>query len=54
MSSDVVAFFPKSLEEKLLAMELRFRGRREDQIRETKFRVVKAGDSYEPRVESQQ
>lgn len=51
--SHVVAFFPKSLEEKLLAMELKFRGRREDQIQETRFRVVPSGTTYEPRVESQ-
>ena len=49
----VVAFFPVELEQKLLKLELNYRNKGESEIRETKFRIVRAGTSYEPRVESQ-
>lgn len=44
-----VAFFPESLEEKLLKMELdRARGKTEDDIAETKFEIRRSGTSYQP------
>jgi hypothetical protein len=49
----IIAFFPESLEKELLDKELRFRGRREDQIKETQFRVKRRGGTYEPVVERQ-
>lgn len=50
----VVAFFPPSLEEKLLALEKAHSGGKdEEQIKETRFRVVRRGRGYEPQVESQ-
>jgi hypothetical protein len=49
----VVAFFPESLEQKLLKLELGYRGKKEEEILETKFRIVRAGGGYEPHVESQ-
>jgi hypothetical protein len=49
-----VAFFPKSLEQKLLEMELaRARGRGEGEIKETRFEIQRVGNSYEPRVVDQ-
>lgn len=48
-----VAFFPEELEQKLLKMELNYRGKPEDSIEETKFEVRRAGAGYEPRVISQ-
>ncbi len=50
----IIAFFPESLEKELLNKELRYRGRREDQIKETQFRVVRRGGTYEPVVERQE
>jgi hypothetical protein len=49
----IVAFFPEKLEKELLDKELKYRGRKEDDIRETQFRVERRGGVYEPRVESQ-
>jgi hypothetical protein len=49
----VVAFFPVELEEKLLRLELNYRHRREDQIQETRFEIVKRGGVYEPVVVAQ-
>lgn len=53
----VIAFFPESLEKKLLEKEMRYGRRygrtREDEIKETRFRVVRRGGTYEPEVESQ-
>jgi len=52
--SHIVAFFPAQLEEKLLQLELKYRGKREEEIHETRFRIVRSGTGYEPRVESQE
>jgi hypothetical protein len=50
----IVAFFPVSLEEKLLRLELKYRGLKEEQIYETRFRIQKRGGGmYEPVVISQ-
>jgi hypothetical protein len=49
----IVAFFPEKLEKELLAKELKYRGRKEEDIRETRFRVERRAGAYEPRVESQ-
>jgi hypothetical protein len=54
----VVAFFPTSLEEKLLELERVYSGgKSEDQIKETRFRVVRnatgRGPKFRPMVESQ-
>jgi hypothetical protein len=49
----ILAFFPEGLERKLLRLELDYRGRREEQIKETRFKVRKTGSGYEPVVISQ-
>jgi hypothetical protein len=46
----VLAFFPVELEQKLLRLELRYKGLREEQIRETRFKIRKTADGYEPVV----
>jgi hypothetical protein len=46
-------FFPSSLEQTLLKKELSYRGRTEDQIDSTRFKVVRSGDGYEVQVEAQ-
>jgi hypothetical protein len=46
----VVAFFPQKLEEKLLDIELKYKGLREDQIYETRFAIRKSARGYEPEV----
>jgi hypothetical protein len=45
-----VAFFPEELEKKLLELELKFANRREEDIKETQFRILRKGNSYEPQV----
>lgn len=52
--SHVVAFFPEELEKELLRKERAFAGRTENQIRQTRFRVVRRGATYEPIVVEQQ
>jgi hypothetical protein len=50
----IVAFFPEELERKLLRLELSFAGRREEDIRETRFEIILVRPGhYEPRVVSQ-
>jgi hypothetical protein len=49
----IVAFFPKELEQKLLRLELSYRGLKENQISETRFNVIRSGGSYVPKVVSQ-
>ncbi len=46
----LAAFFPESLERKLLQLELQYRGLRESQIRQTRFKIRKTADGYEPVV----
>jgi hypothetical protein len=46
----LIAFFPESLERKLLKLELQHRALREDQIKETRFKVRKTANGYEPVV----
>jgi hypothetical protein len=49
----IVAFFPVELEKRLLDKELKYRGKKEEQIKETVFKVERSGAGYEPRVYSQ-
>lgn len=49
----IVAFFPERLEAELLKKELAFRGKKEHEIKETRFRVVRKGSSYEAVVVDQ-
>lgn len=46
----VLAFFPEELERKLLRLELQYKALREDQIQETRFKIRKTADGYEPVV----
>jgi hypothetical protein len=46
----VVAFFPEKLERLLLKLELQYKNLKEDQIYETRFKVMKLGGGYEPKV----
>jgi len=48
-----LTFFPESLEQKLLKLELRFGNKKEEEIIETKFRISRANGGYEPQVMSQ-
>lgn len=48
-----VAFFPEKLEADLLQKELKYRGKKEEDIKETRFRVARHGGKYEPVVEDQ-
>ncbi len=48
--SHFVAFMPEELEKKLLRLEKAYRGLEENQIFETKFRVVERGARFEPEV----
>lgn len=50
----IVSFFPESLEKRLLQLELGYRGKKEHEIRETRFIVRKRGNSYNPEVIFQQ
>jgi hypothetical protein len=49
----LVAFFPQELEDELLKKELKFNGLKEDEIKETRFRVMKRGNGYVPIVVEQ-
>jgi hypothetical protein len=49
----IVAFFPEKLEQELLKKELAYRGKKEEEIKETRFKVQRAGAGYEPHVYSQ-
>jgi len=46
----VVAFFPEKVEADLLQKELKFRGLKEDEIEETRFRVLRTRTGYTPQV----
>jgi hypothetical protein len=46
----VVAFFPEKLEKKLLELELKYKGRKESEIYETRFKIVKSASGYDPVV----
>ncbi len=46
----VVAFFPQTFEAELLDKELRYRGKQEDEITETKFEIRNNGGRYTPVV----
>jgi hypothetical protein len=45
-----VAFFPKELENKLVELEFRHRGLKEEQIQSTSFRIERAGNTFVPVV----
>jgi hypothetical protein len=50
--SHFVAFMPEKLENKLFELEkAKAGGRSEDQINETKFKILRVGDHYEPVVD---
>ena len=49
----IVSFFPEKLEKELLEKELKFAGRKENDIYETRFKVVKKGEKYEVEVVEQ-
>ncbi|MCI0463725.1 MAG: TIGR03067 domain-containing protein [Gemmataceae bacterium] len=49
----LVAFFPEKVEQDLLRLELAHVGRKEEEIAETHFEVVKKGDGYELKVRAQ-
>jgi hypothetical protein len=49
----IVAFFPEELERKLLKIELQYNGLREEQIKETRFKIRKTAGGYEPVVVEQ-
>jgi hypothetical protein len=49
----VVAFFPESLEKDLLRKERAFRNLKENEIQETRFKVIRYGSSYQPIVVDQ-
>ena len=51
--SHFVAFMPIELEEKLFELERAYKGLAEDQIHETKFRIVESGGSFRPEVMEQ-
>jgi hypothetical protein len=48
-----LVFFPAEFEEKLLHLELSYRGKQENDIIETRFDIRRRGDTYEPVVVSQ-
>lgn len=52
-ASHFVAFMPQELEERLSKLELAHSGLREDEIFETKFKVVKEGGVYNVKVTNQ-
>jgi hypothetical protein len=47
------AFFPHKLEATLLKLELNYRGLPEDEIDETRFRIIRRGGTYVPEVSYQ-
>jgi hypothetical protein len=49
----VVAFFPERLENQLLSLETKYKGLKEEQIYETRFKVRKTAGGYEPVVVDQ-
>ena len=49
----VVAFFPEKLEALLLSLELKYNNKKENEIYETRFKVRKTRDGYEPVVVDQ-
>lgn len=51
--SHFVAFMPESLEKQLFEIELKFKGRKEEQIHETRFKVVRGQGGYRPIVVEQ-
>jgi hypothetical protein len=51
--SHFVVFFPVELEQKFVKAEESYAGRKEHEIAETHFRLVRVGNKFEPKVESQ-
>lgn len=51
--SHFVAFMPVELEQELFELEKRYKGRTEDQIHETKFKVFRSNRGYKPIVVEQ-
>jgi hypothetical protein len=48
----IAAFFPEKLEQKLREMERKYSGGLdEEEIQETRFKIVKKGETYQPEVE---
>lgn len=50
LPNHIVAFFPREVEEDLLRKELNFRGLQEEDIQETRFRLIRHGNKYVPQV----
>ena len=51
--SHFIAFMPIELEQKLFELERAYKGLEEDQILETKFRIIESGGSFRPEVMEQ-
>lgn len=49
----IVAFFPEKLEAELLRIELKYKGKKEEDIKETHFKINSRGGSYVPEVVEQ-
>ena len=49
----IVAFFPEKLEAELLRKELNFRNKKEEDIKETHFKIRQSGASFIPEVADQ-
>jgi hypothetical protein len=49
----IVAFFPEKLEAELLRKELSYRGKKEEDIRETHFKIKVTSGKYVPEVVEQ-
>ena len=49
----IVAFFPEKLEAELLKKELTYRNKKEEDIKETHFRIRSSGGAYIPEVADQ-
>ena len=50
---EFIVFFPGEFEEKLLRLELGYRGKKESELTETRFEIRRMGGHYEPVVISQ-
>lgn len=49
----LIAFFPEKLENELFDKELKYKNLKEDDIHETKFKVIRRGDNLEVKVVEQ-
>lgn len=49
-----IAFFPEKLENELYEKELKYKNRKEDEIQETKFKVLRRGETLKVKVVEQE